>query len=240
MSDRRESEEIGGWQREVAELRQQISTLVDLITHSQTGNTVIHTDSNRDSCYARSKIKPGSFDGTQDWSDYWYKFQVISRFNSWSSCEQAVQLTAALQGQALAIVARLGLNATCAEMVMALESRYGTKGQEHLFAHQLRVRRQAERESIVAFANELEALAAKAFAGAPAAVVEAMALQQFYDGLRDLELRRLVIGFPTTSFRSAVTYAVQAQTHLIRAAGTSGFSTLRRVEENTEGDFGDC
>ena len=176
-------------------------------------------------------IKPGRYNSGSHWGSYLTKFERVSKMNGWGCEEQAVQLMAALDDAALTVVTNLH-NPSFQEMVDALEDRYGSKGQEHLYMHRLRGRKQGPNEDLTAFAAELEMLARQALPpNSSAALADVMALQQFYDGIRSVELRKLVLNFPTTSLKGALSYALHADANLRRAIGNTQHATVQAIDE---------
>ncbi|MGH0118492.1 UNVERIFIED_CONTAM: hypothetical protein FKN15_016827 [Acipenser sinensis] len=49
----------------------------------------------------RDRVKAGRYDGRTSWEAYRAKFQMVAQANGWNQAEKAVQLAAALEGEAL-------------------------------------------------------------------------------------------------------------------------------------------
>uniref|UniRef100_A0A0A9Y0N5 Modulator of apoptosis 1 n=1 Tax=Lygus hesperus TaxID=30085 RepID=A0A0A9Y0N5_LYGHE len=159
-----------------------------------------------------------TFDGSGLWEEFIFQFQWRSRVDQWTDVEKAGHLVDSLRGQALSLICVLGDSVSVFDdMVAALEKRYSCRGQEQNFMCQLRTRHQKSAESLTSFAVDLEILTRRALPGVSNEVIEKVALQQFYDGVRDDRIRESVVASSSTSLCDALFVAMQVEARLLRA-----------------------
>ncbi|KAF6199947.1 hypothetical protein GE061_006245 [Apolygus lucorum] len=158
-------------------------------------------------------IRPPFYDGTTPWDEYWSQFRAIMVANGWGPETAAVRLMAALRGTALAAVCNVPDDQRhLFAMEDALSRRFGTQGQARLFLTRLRQRVQGNSEDVAAFAADVESLARRAMPTEDAR--EAVAVEQFLNGLRSQRVRELVISSDPSTLREAVTRAATLEAGL--------------------------
>ncbi|XP_028036837.1 uncharacterized protein LOC114247946 [Bombyx mandarina] len=135
------------------------------------------------------KVMP--LDGTTSWPAYRIQFEAVMKANGWSKSQAMTALTLELREQALTTLEALDKNVTYEQLVEALESRYGDAHPEHVFRAQLKERVQRSNESLQQWALEIEKLVRKAYRSLPA-LIDGSLVQEFVDGIRDLEVRAAV------------------------------------------------
>ncbi|KAF6209194.1 hypothetical protein GE061_014939 [Apolygus lucorum] len=94
----------------------------------------------------------------------------------------------------------------------ALSRRFGAQGQARLFLARLRQRIQGASEDVASFAADVESLARRAMPSEEAR--EAVAVEQFLNGLRNQRVRELVISGDPTTLRDAMTRAAMLEAGL--------------------------
>ncbi|KAF6215273.1 hypothetical protein GE061_010025 [Apolygus lucorum] len=158
-------------------------------------------------------IHPPTYDGSTPWDEYWAQFRAIKTANDWGPTTAAVRLMAALRGSALAAVCNVPENQRyLSTMEDALSRRFGAQGQARLFLARLRQRIQGASEDVASFAADVESLARRAMPSEEAR--EAVAVEQFLNGLRNQRVRELVISGDPTTLRDAMTRAAMLEAGL--------------------------
>ena len=114
----------------------------------------------------KGRVKPESFDGSQDWEDYLHHFRLVAVANSWSEKEKAVQLGVCLRGPARTTMrnARIKVDEKGAyrQLIKALGDRFQSPDQVDLFKQQLKTYRQKSGEGLSELADEIERLVCRA------------------------------------------------------------------------------
>ncbi|KAF6212540.1 hypothetical protein GE061_013065 [Apolygus lucorum] len=158
-------------------------------------------------------IHPPTYDGSTPWDEYWAQFRAIKTANDWGPTTAAVRLMAALRGSALAAVCNVPEDQRyLSTMEDALSRRFGAQGQARLFLARLRQRIQGASEDVASFAADVESLARRAMPSEEAR--EAVAVEQFLNGLRNQRVRELVISGDPTTLRDAMTRAAMLEAGL--------------------------
>ncbi|KAF6217223.1 hypothetical protein GE061_001577 [Apolygus lucorum] len=128
--------------------------------------------------------------------------------NGWGLETAAVRLMAALRGTALVPDNQRHLFA----MEDALSRRFGTQGKACLFLTRIRQRVQGTSEDVAASAADMDSLACRAMPTEDDR--EAVAVEQFLNGLRSQQVRELVISSDPSTLREAVTRAATLEAGL--------------------------
>ncbi|KAF6214724.1 hypothetical protein GE061_009467 [Apolygus lucorum] len=158
-------------------------------------------------------IHPPTYDGSTPWDEYWAQFRAIKTENDWGPTTAAVRLMAALRGSALAAVCNVPEDQRyLSTMEDALSRRFGAQGQARLFLARLRQRIQGASEDVASFAADVESLARRAMPSEEAR--EAVAVEQFLNGLRNQRVRELVISGDPTTLRDAMIRAAMLEAGL--------------------------
>ena len=158
-------------------------------------------------------VKPTIFDGKSSWEEYRVQFETIARANGWNDEKKATALIASLGGSARSVLTTLSA-AQCenfADLVSALEFRYGAKNLSNLNYVLFQSHRQRRDESISSLATKIERLAQSAFADCPAETRDKLAASQFVTALSDPVMQRELRLGGFTSLRAAVTRALEIE-----------------------------
>ena len=178
-------------------------------------------------------VKPTVFDGKTSWEEYKVQFDTIARANGWDDQEKATALVATLGGAARSVLTTLSAAqcANFAELVSALEFRYGAKNLSNLNFVLFQSHRQRRDESISSFATKIERLAQSAFAECPAETRDKLSASQFVTALSSSVMQRELRLGGFTSLRAAVTRAleIEAVARVSRSPAVESLTTVQRM-----------
>ena len=164
----------------------------------------------------RQKHKPDKYDGTSDWADYLRHFEMVSTWNKWGAEDKAAQLSMNLTG----VARQAWVDTFCDSkspvtydaLVTALTQRFKPEGQEEAHKVQFRNRFRRKDESFMEYGYALRRLAIRAFPQIKHEAREELIVDQFLQGLIDLEMRRHVSLTHPTSVDQAVSRATEYET----------------------------
>ncbi|MGH0152126.1 UNVERIFIED_CONTAM: hypothetical protein FKN15_022016 [Acipenser sinensis] len=142
----------------------------------------------------RDRVKAGRYDGRTSWEAYRAKFQMVAQANGWNQAEKAVQLAAALEGEALRALLDLSDEelADYRAVVTALDHRFGGTEPATSLRQRLASRTRHSGEKLGVFAAEIRYLTRKGYPHFAAEVQEDLATEAFLRGLTPDALRRHV------------------------------------------------
>lgn len=173
------------------------------------------------------KVKVPSYDGTTSWSAYRKQFELAAKANSWTNDQCLTALSTALRGPALSVLDAMPNEYSYANLMEAMETRYGERHLEHVFRAQLKDRVQKSSETLQQWALEIEKLVRKAYPSADTVTINNSILEAFVDGIKDLEVRTAVRLAHHRTMKEAVAHALEVEA--VRREPRSG--RLREVVE---------
>ncbi|XP_069682596.1 fibronectin-binding protein PlpA-like [Periplaneta americana] len=184
------------------------------------------------SASVRHYVKTPKFDGTTSWAIFRRQFEAIAEHNGWTPAEKTTQLLAALQGQASEILHSVPEDGTAAEIMAALEGRYGDHQLAAAFRTQLKTRVQQSGESLQEFAMAVEQLAHKDLRGLPNDFIVGEAAYTFGSGVRDSEIRQQLLLAEHRTINAALAAALRMEA----AKLTANVSTSHRIRSVAAAD----
>lgn len=142
----------------------------------------------------RDLVKVGRYDGNTGWEMYWAQFQLVAKANQWGTNESAVQLAAALDGEARRVLLDLSPMdmADPQNIARAIERQFGDPTSSTTARRQFNERVRRDGEKLGVYAAELRHLARKAFPEFNEEQQFILAKEAFISGLTPLTLRRQV------------------------------------------------
>ena len=162
---------------------------------------------------SRLSYKPDKYDGTTDWADYLRHFQMVSAWNRWNLEEKAVQLTINLTGIArqawVDSFSDVSAPVSYESLVAALTQRFKPEGQEEAYKAEFRHRGRKREESFMEYGYALKRLAIRAFPRIKHDAREDIIVDQFLQGLVDMDMRRHVSLAHPSSLDQAVSLATE-------------------------------
>ncbi|KAJ4438245.1 hypothetical protein ANN_14184 [Periplaneta americana] len=179
-------------------------------------------------------VKTPKFDGTTSWAIFRCQFEATAAHNGWTPAEKTTQLLTALQGQASEILHSVPEDGTAAEIMAALEGRYGDHQLAAAFRTQLKTRVQQSGESLQEFAMAVEQLAHKALRGLPNDFIAGEAAYTFGSGVRDPEIRQQLLLAEHRTINAALAAALRMEA----AKSAAGVSTPHWIRSVTATDAG--
>ena len=183
------------------------------------------------------KLKPCPYDGTEPWEPYCAQFERLARRQGWRDDEKVDVLAAALRGPAMELLAQQEKDCTFSELSRALGDCFGSSGQEQAHLAQLQARQQQRSESVRQFHQAIQSLISKAWPGMRGGPVEALAVFNFARGLRDPELRKMVLGAGPRDMGAALREALRCEAllHVAQAGAGQARQTVAQLQRATEG-----
>ena len=126
-------------------------------------------------------IKPGTYDGTGNWSDYCIQFNLIADFCQWSAYEKAIHLAINLRGTALGVLADLrhDQRTNFCSLSSALAARFEPVQQSELHRVTLKTRLRCKNETLSELAQDVNRLVRLAYPSATVDVREHLSKDYF-------------------------------------------------------------
>ena len=162
-------------------------------------------------------IKPGTFDGTGNWSDYLIQFNLIADYCQWNAYEKALHLAINLRGTAQSVLAdlRQEQRTNFRALTSALAARFEPVQQSELHRATLKTRLQRENETLPELAQDVNRLVRLAYPSASVEIREKLAKDYFIDALNDHELEWNVLRGKPESVDNALKLALEYESFLI-------------------------
>ena len=89
------------------------------------------------------KIKPATYDGTVNWTDFKAHFDACAEINGWTDKEKGLYLAVSLRGQAQGVFGNLSSKSNdYKDLSNALQERFAPSNQTELYRVQLKERKQ--------------------------------------------------------------------------------------------------
>lgn len=183
------------------------------------------------------RIKPHTYDGSEDLDEYLTHFNIVSEINQWDYETKSLYLASSLVGGARALLNELEhrQKRDFKILVSALSNRFGSENRAEVFRSNLQSKVREKNETIPEFAQSIKKLTRKAYPSASPDVIELLALDHFIDALpeTDIRLRLREVGPRTLS--EAERIAVRLEAHRV-ADKSRGRHTVRSVESKKGDD----
>ena len=140
-------------------------------------------------------VKPGTYDGTESWSDYLFQFNLIAEYCHWRGYEKSLQLAIHLRGTAQGVLADLRqeqrMNFT--SLTSALAAKFEPVQQSELHCVKLKTRVRREGETLPELAQDANKLIRLAYPSTSADIREQLSKDCFIDALNDPDLEWAVL-----------------------------------------------
>lgn len=168
----------------------------------------------------RLRVKVSKYDGSTEWELYWKQFQFIAQANQWTEAEMAVQLIAALEGDACRVL----FDVSVAEMTdphaiaRAVERQFGDPTLPSAARRRFNERKRKPGEKLGVYAAELRHLAQKAFPEFTEEQRCMLAKEAFISGLAPHTLRLQVRLANPPSWERVLEYAQEVEQILAEGA----------------------
>ena len=151
--------------------------------HMTVNRSVIHDGS--------LKMKPHSYDGSEDLDEYLSQFEILADLNRWSYETKSLYLASSLKGDARSMLVELSppdrRDYHC--LVRMLNLRFGSLNRSEIFKANLQSRVRRRDESISELAQSIKKLTRQAYPEAPYSVISTLARDHFIDALQDADIR---------------------------------------------------
>ncbi|XP_067621666.1 tropomyosin alpha-1 chain isoform X2 [Eurosta solidaginis] len=163
---------------------------------------------------SNTKVKTPSFDGSAPFQVFKLQFEKTVAVNNWNAEDKVAALFMALKGPAAEILKTIPEGErNCYEALMgALERRYRTEHRRQIYQIELLNRFQRPGETLQEFASDIERLAHLANADAPVEYTEGVKIQNFINGIPDVETKRAPYANPKPTFAETVSQALIQET----------------------------
>ena len=162
----------------------------------------------------RRERVPDKFDGEKnEWVDYYRHFETVANWNHWDEHEKAMQLAMSLQGEAQRILGDIPpwIQADYQALVKELNDRFNPSERETAYRFEFRNRTRASNETPMTFGYSLRRLAAKAFPETSLNDREYWIIDQFINGLGNLETKKSVLYGHPKNLNEAIALATEAE-----------------------------
>ncbi|UYV65170.1 K02A2.6-like, partial [Cordylochernes scorpioides] len=187
-------------------------------------------------------IPPPTFDGQTSLEGFRRQFEAVTLNNGWGETEKVTNLIVALRGPALDLLQAVPRadQQSYAMLMGELELRYGEQHLRQVYQAQLKLRRQKVGESLQGFEADVKRLCHLAYPGAPIDFLDQLAAQTFVDGIRDVEVQRVLRLASFDKSREALVRALEVEAAY--RVSESGYPRVRGeeliVEQSTTGGGG--
>lgn len=161
------------------------------------------------------KMKPQSFDGTADLTEYLTQFNLVAEINNWSYQAKALYLASSLTGNARSLLSELSevQKRDFNSLVEILRARFGTKNKAEIFRSQLKSISRGKEQSLPELAQKIRKLTRQAYPDANSELIEILSLDHFVDSLDDADIRLRLRECCPKTMSEAETIAVRLETH---------------------------
>ena len=161
------------------------------------------------------KMKPQTYDGLSDISEYLTQFNIVAEINGWSYQIKALYLASSLTGSARSLLSELSevQKRDFNSLVEILRTRYGTKNKAEIFRSQLKSLTRQKGQSITDLVQQIRKLTRQAYPDANTDLKEILALDTFIDSIDDSDIRLRLRECCPKSIAEAETIAVRLETH---------------------------
>ncbi|UYV79070.1 hypothetical protein LAZ67_17000994, partial [Cordylochernes scorpioides] len=158
-------------------------------------------------------IPPPTFDGQTSLEGFRRQFEAVTLNNGWGETEKVTNLIVALRGPALDLLQAVPRadQQSYAMLMGELELRYGEQHLRQVYQAQLRLRIQKVGESLQGFEADVKRLCHLAYPGAPIDFLDQLAAQTFIDGIRDVEVQRVLRLASFDKSREALVRALEVE-----------------------------
>ena len=162
-------------------------------------------------------IKPGTYDGTGNWSDYLIQFNLIADYWQWNAYEKALHLAINLRGTAQSVLAdlRQDQRTNFSSLSEALAARFEPVQESELHRVTLKTRLRCKNETLSELAQDVNRLVRLAYPSATVDVREQLSKDYFIDALNDHELEWAVLRGKPKSVDNALKLALEYESFLI-------------------------
>ena len=233
--------------------------LSDLLKHKNEGVTMLGANNNQNQCSNSLgmgdpristpmlpagpsnslKVKPQSYDGSEDLSEFITHFNLVAEINGWNYGLKSLQLASCLTGDARALLTDLDRRTQrdYRELVEALNHRFGTENRAEIFKSQLKMRVRGKNETIPELAQSVRKLTKRAYPDASAGMLEVLALDHFIDAINETEIRMRLREVGPKNILEAEQIAVKLEAY--KEADKDRRKTVRTCAESRETSLGD-
>ena len=187
----------------------------------------------------RVKIKPQTYDGSEDLSEYVTHFNLVAELNGWSYGVKSLHLASCLTGDARTLLNDLDARKQrdYNALLEALNHRFGTENRAEIFKSQLKMRVRGKSETLPELAQSIRKLAKRAYPDASASILEVLALDHFIDAINETEIRMRLREVSPTNILEAEQIAVKLEAY--KEADKDRRKTVRACVGGSETTLGD-
>ena len=183
----------------------------------------------------RMKVKPQTYDGSDDLEEYLTQFNLVAELNGWDYESKSLFLASSMVGGTRALLCELDASQRkdYQSIVNALQNRFGSANRAEIYRSKLQGKMLGKNETIPELAQSVRKLTQKAYPSASSEVVELLAMDYFIDALPDVDLRLRLREVGPKTIAEAETIAVRLDAH--KVADKSRAKSVRAVvsEQNS-------
>ena len=158
-----------------------------------------------------TSLKPGTYDGSGNWSDYLVLFNMLADHLNWSDGQRATNLAVNFRGTAQSVLSDLNQTqrGNFTALVSALSARFEPVHQSELYHAKIKSRIRQRGESIPELAQDIRKLVWPAYPSAPAEVREQLSKDCFIDSMNSADLEWSVLQGKPKTVDDAIKLALQ-------------------------------
>ena len=183
----------------------------------------------------RIKVKPQTYDGSDDLEEYLTQFNLVAELNGWDYESKSLFLASSMVGGTRALLCELDASQRkdYQSIVNALQNRFGSANRAEIYRSKLQGKMLGKNETIPELAQSVRKLTRKAYPSASSEVVKLLAMDYFIDALPDVDLRLRLREVGPKTIAEAETIAVRLDSH--KVADKSRAKSVRAVvsEQNS-------
>lgn len=178
-----------------------------------------------------NKLKPQTYDGSDDLDEYLAQFNIVAELNNWSYTTKSLFLASSIVGGARAILCELDneKRRDFDSIVYVLQNRYGSVHKAEIFRSHLQSRTLGRNETIPELAQSVRKLTRKAYPSASSEVVDLLALDYFVDAIPDTDIRLRLREVGPKSINEAERIAVRLDAHKEADKSRGGRNHVRNI-----------
>ena len=188
------------------------------------------------------KMKPQTYDGSDDLDEYLTQFNLVADLNGWDYETKSLFLASCMVGGTRALLCELDprQRKDYTSIVNALQNRYGSVNRAEVYRSKLQGRVLGKNESLPELAQTIRKLTRKAYPSASTEVIDLLAMDYFIDAIPDADIRLRLREVGPKTIGEAEQVAVRLDAHKIadknrgrsvRVMGSEESKTEKRLDE---------
>lgn len=188
------------------------------------------------------KMKPQTYDGSDDLDEYLTQFNLVAELNGWDYETKSLFLASSMVGGTRALLCELEprQRKDYISIVNALQNRYGSINRAEVYRSKLQGKVLGKNETLPELAQTIRKLTRKAYPSATNEVIDLLAMDYFIDAIPDTDIRLRLREVGPKTIGEAEQVAVRLDAHKVadksrgrsvRVMGSEESKTEKRLDE---------